>query len=194
MSKRVLWIFVLDNRRTVQNSQRPPPQMPKQMPQGTIDNVTQQLQGMQLYQFSDELHQQSKGKTIQENLNLGQYSDQGAVMNHQKLNQELNNLEQAYKDLKEKLDTARALFTYQAMLPGNVVTMDTLQGIPKGADTISKMNMWAVLTLHLNSITQGFKRSRVLKQMESQLTLDNLSNQGKQLDTYLCIFRLFYRR
>ena len=47
-------------------------------------------------------------------------------MNHQKLNQELNNLEQAYKDLKEKLDTARALFTYQAMLPGPVVTMDTL--------------------------------------------------------------------
>ena len=191
MSKRVLWIFALDNRRTVQNSQRPPPQMPRQTPQGTIDNVTQQLQGMQLYQFSDELHQQSKGKTIQENLNLGQYSDQGAVMNHQKLNQELNNLEQAYKDLKEKLDTARALFTYQAMLPGPVVTMDTLQGIPKGADTISKMNMWAVLTLHLNSIAQEFKRSRVLKQMESQLTLDNLSNQGKQLDTYLCIFRLF---
>ena len=131
MSKRVLWIFVLDNRRTVQNSQRPPPQMPRQTPQGTIDNVTQQLQGMQLYQFSDELHQQSKGKTIQENLNLGQYSDQGAVMNHQKLNQELNNLEQAYKDLKEKLDTARALFTYQVMLPGSVVTMDMLQGDTK---------------------------------------------------------------
>ena len=88
MFKRVLWIFVLDNRRKVQNSQRPPPQMPRQTPQGTIDNVTQQLQGMQLYQFSDELHQQSKGKTIQENLSLGQYSDQGAVMNHQKLNQE----------------------------------------------------------------------------------------------------------
>ena len=31
----------------------------------------------------------------------------------------------------------------------------------------------------------------MLKQMESQLTLDKLSNQGKQLDTYLCIFRLF---
>ena len=40
MSKRVLWIFALDNRRTVQNSQRPPPQMPRQTPQGTIDNVT----------------------------------------------------------------------------------------------------------------------------------------------------------
>ena len=56
MSKRVLWIFVLDNRRRVQNSQRARPQMPRQTLQGTIDNVTQQLQGMQLYQFSDELH------------------------------------------------------------------------------------------------------------------------------------------
>ena len=61
--------------------------MPRQTPQGTVDSVTQQLQGMQLYQFSDELHQQRKGKTIQENLNSGQYSDQGAVMNHQKLYQ-----------------------------------------------------------------------------------------------------------
>ena len=63
---------------------------------------------------------------------LGQYSDQGAVMNHLKLNQKLNNLEQAYKELKQKLDTSRALFTYQAMLTGPVVTMDTLEGIPKG--------------------------------------------------------------
>ena len=131
MSKRVLWIFVLDNRRTVQNSQRAPPQMPRQTPQGTKDNVTQQLQGMQLYQFSDELHQQSIGKSIQENLNLDQYSDQGAVMNHQKFNQELNNLEQAYKDLKEKLDTARALFTYQAMLPSPLVIMDYPSGDTK---------------------------------------------------------------
>ena len=69
--------------------------------------------------------------------------------------------------------------------------MDTLQGIPKGTDTISKMNFWAVLTLHMNSIAQKFKRSRVLKQMESKLTMHKLSNQGKQLDTYLCIFRLF---
>ena len=146
---------------------------------------------MQPYQFSEDLHQQTRGKNIKENLGLGQYSDPGAVMNHQKLNQELNNLEQAYKDLKEKLDTARALFTYQAMLPGPIVTMDTLQGIPKGSDTISKMNLWTVLTLHMNSIAQEFKRSRVLKQMESQLTLDKLSDQGKQLDSYLCIFRLF---
>ena len=49
------------------------------------------------------------------------------------------------------------------MLPGPIVTMDTLQGIPKGTDTISKMNLWAVLTLHMNSIAQEFKRSRVLK-------------------------------
>ena len=187
----MLWIFVLDNRRTDQNSQRPLLHLPRQTPQVTVDSVTQQLQGIQLYQFSDDLHQQSKGKTIQENLNLGQYSNQEIVMNHQKLNQELNNLEQAYKDLREKLGTARALFTYQAMLPGPVVTMDTLQGIPKGTDTISKMNLWAVLTLHMNTIAQEFKRSRVLKQMESQLTLNNLTNQGKQLDTYLCIFRLF---
>ena len=96
--------------------------------------------------------------------------------NHQKLNQELNNLELAYKDLKEKLETARALFTYQAMLPGPIVTMDTLQGIPKGSDTISKMNLWAVLTLHMNSIAQEFKRSRVLKHMESQLTLDQFGD------------------
>ena len=43
----------------------------------------------------------------------------------------------------------------------------------------------------MNSIAQEFKRSRVLKHMESQLTLNKLTNQGKQLDTYLCIFRLF---
>ena len=79
------------------------------------------------------------------------------------------------------------------MLPGPIVTMDTIQRIPKGSDTISKMNLWAALTLHINSIAQEFKRSRVLKQMESQLTLDKLSNQGKQLDTYLCIFRLFLK-
>ena len=165
--------------------------MPRQTPCGAVDNMTQQLQDMQLYQLSEGLHQQAQGRTIQENLEcLGQYSDQ-RVTNHQKLNQELNNLEQAYKDLKGKLETARALFTYQAMLPGPLVTMDTLQGIPKGSDTISKMNLWAALTLHMNSIAQEFKRSRVLKQMESQLTLDKLSNQGKQLDTYLCIFRLF---
>ena len=87
----MLWIFVLDNRRTDQNSQRPLPHMLRQTPQGTVDSVTQQLQDMQLYQFSDDSHQQSKGKIIQENLNLGQYSDQETVMNHQKLNQELNN-------------------------------------------------------------------------------------------------------
>ena len=68
--------------------------------------------------------------------------------------------------------------------------MDTLQGIPKGSDTISKMNLWAVLTLHMNSIAQEFKRSRVLKQMEGQWNLD-MTNLGKQLDTYLCIFQLF---
>ena len=95
------------------------------------------------------LHQQAQRRTIQENLEcLGQYSDQ-RVTNHQKLNQELNNLEQAYKDLKGKLETARALFTYQAMLPGPLITMDTLQGIPKGSDAISKMNLWAALTLHM---------------------------------------------
>ena len=153
--------------------------------------MTQQLQDMQLYQQSKNQHQQTQGKIIQDNLGcLGQYSDQGAF-NHQKLNQELNNLEQAYKDLREKLDTARALFTYQAMLPGPIVTMDILQGIPKGSDTISKMNLWVVLTLHMNSIAKEFKRSRVLKQMESHLTLDKLSNLGKQLDTYLCMFRHF---
>ena len=38
--------------------------MPRQTPQGTVDSVTQHLQGMQIYQFSDDLHQQSKGKTI----------------------------------------------------------------------------------------------------------------------------------
>ena len=133
MSERLLWTFVLDNRRTAQNSQGPSSQMPRQTSQGTVDSVTQWLQGMQLYQFSEDLHQQTRGKTIQENLGLGQYTDPGAVMNHQKLNQELNNLEQAYKDLKEKLDTARALFTYEAMLSGPIVTMDTLQGIPKTA-------------------------------------------------------------
>ena len=183
--------FVLDRRPT--QSQRSSTQMHRQTPctQGTVDNMTQQLQGMQLYQLSEQLHQQTQGKSIQENLDcLGQYSDHGAI-NHQKLNHELNNLEQAYKDLRGKLDTARALFTYQAMLPGPIVTMDTLQGIPKGTDTTSKMNLWAVLTLHMNSIAQEFKRSRVLKHMESQLTLHKLTNQGKQLDTYLCIFRLF---
>ena len=183
--------FVLDRRPT--QSQRFSTQMHRQTPctQGAVDNMTQQLQGMQLYQLSEQLHQQTQGKSIQENLDcLGQYTDHGA-MNHQKLNHELNNLEQAYKDLREKLDTARALFTYQAMLPGPIVTMDTLQGIPKGTDTISKMNLWAALTLHMNSIAQEFKRSRVLKHMESQLTLHKLTNQGKQLDTYLCIFRLF---
>ena len=40
----------------------------------------------------------------------------------------------------------------------------------------------------MNSIAQEFKRSRVLKQMEGQWNLDKLSNLGKQLDTYLCIF------
>ena len=159
--------FVLDRRPT--QDQRSCTQMHRQAPcaQKAVDNMTQQVQSMQLYHLSEQLHQQTQGNSIQENLDcLGQYSDQGAI-NHQKLNHELNNLEQAYKDLKEKLDTARALFTYQAMLPGPIVTMDTLQGIPKGSDTISKMNLWAVLTLHMNSIAQEFKRSRVLKHMES---------------------------
>ena len=173
-----------------QNNQGSSNQIPRQA-SGAVDNMTQQLQNMQLYQHTEHLHQQTTGKTIQNNLcSLGQYSGQEGI-NHQKLNQELNNLEQAYKDLKEKLDTERALYTYQAMLPGLIVTMDTLQGIPRGTDTIIKMNLWTVLTLHINSIAQEFKRSRVLKQMEGQLTMDKLSNQGKQIDTYLCIFRLF---
>ena len=88
--------------------------------------MIQQLQNMQLYQHTEHLHQQTTGKTIENNLHsLDQYSDQEGI-NHQKLNQELNNLEQAYKDLKEKLDTARALYTYQAMLPGTIMTIDTL--------------------------------------------------------------------
>ena len=183
--------FVLDRRPT--QNQRSSTQMHRQTP-CAVDNMTQQLQDMQLYQLSEHLHQQTQGKTVQEDLScVGQYLDQGAL-NHQKLNHELNNLEQAYKDLKGKLDTARALFTYQAMLPGPILTMDTLQGILRGSNTISKMNLWAVLTLHMNSIAQEFKRSRVLKQMESHLTLDKLTDQGKQLDTYLCIFRLFLQK
>ena len=34
MFKRVLWTFVLDNRRTAHNNQGPSPQMPRQTPQG----------------------------------------------------------------------------------------------------------------------------------------------------------------
>ena len=33
-----------------------------------VDNMTQQLQDMQLYQLSEHLHQQTQGKVIQEDL------------------------------------------------------------------------------------------------------------------------------
>ena len=50
--------------------------------QRTVDNMTQQLKDIKLYQLSENLHQQIQGKTIQENLGcLGQYPDQGAI-NH----------------------------------------------------------------------------------------------------------------
>ena len=49
--------FVLDRRPT--QSQQASTQMHRQTSctQGTVDNITQQLQGMQLYQLSEQLHQ-----------------------------------------------------------------------------------------------------------------------------------------
>ena len=44
--------------------------MPRQTPcaQRTVDNMTQQLQDMHLYQLSENQHQQKQGRIIQENL------------------------------------------------------------------------------------------------------------------------------
>ena len=57
--------FVLDRRPT--QNQRSSTQMHRQTP-CAVDNMTQQLEDMQLYQLSEHLHQQTQGKTVQEDL------------------------------------------------------------------------------------------------------------------------------
>ena len=156
-----------------------------------MDSVAAQIQGMQLYQQTELMFQESQGKYIQQNLEqLGQYSEPAGI-NLQKLSQELSYVETAHKDVKRKLETARAMCSYLAMLPGPMATLNTLKGIPQGSNAISKMNVWNALTLHLNTLAQEVKRNRIMSELENTWTLDKLIKFGKQIDVCLCCFRQF---
>ena len=77
-----------------------------------MDSVAAQMQGMQLYHQTELMYQNSQGKTIQPYLELlGQYSESSGI-NMKKLTQELNNVELAQKEMKNKLETARAMCSY----------------------------------------------------------------------------------
>ena len=96
-----------------------------------MEGVAAQMQGMQLYQQTGLMYQETQGKFIQQNLqHLGQFSEPNGF-NLQKLSQELNNVEIAHKDIKVKLETARAMCSYLALLPGPIMTISTLTGIPQ---------------------------------------------------------------
>ena len=90
-----------------------------------------------------------------------------------------------------KLETARAMCSFLAMLPGPIVTINTLKGIPKGSNTISRMNVWNAVTLHLNTLAVETKRSRIMSELENTWTMDKLIKYGKQIDVCLCSFRQF---
>ena len=137
------------------------------------------------------MYQETQGKYIQQNLqHLGQFSEPDRF-NLQKLSQELNNVEIAHQDIKVKLETARAMCSYLALLPGPITTISTLKGIPQGSDAISKMNMWNAMTLHLNTLAHETKRSRIMHELENTWTMDKLIKHGKQIDVCLCTFRQF---
>ena len=171
------------DRGTYGASPRQPPSSPAQL---NVDKMSVQMQEMQLCHS-----QETQGKVITQNLeHFGQCIDPSGI-NLQKLSQELNNVEIAYREIKAKLETARALCSYLAMMPGPIVTINTLKGIPTGTNAISRMNLWTALTLHLNTITQEAKRSKIMRELENTWTLQNLTNQGKQIDVYLCVFRQF---
>ena len=146
---------------------------------------------MQLYQQTELMFQETQGRYIQPNLeHLGQYSGPAGI-NLQKLSQELNNVEIAHKDIKTKLETARAMCSYLAMLPGPIATINTLKGIPHGSNAIARMNVWNALTLHLNTLAVETKRSRIMSELGNIWTMDKLVRFGKQIDVCLCIFRQF---
>ena len=146
---------------------------------------------MQLYQQTELMFQETRGKHIQPNLEyLGQYSEPAGI-NLQKLSQELNNVEIAHKDVKMKLETARAMCSYLAMLPGTMATINILKGIPHGSNAISRMNVWNALTLHLNTLAVEIQRSRIMSELENTWTMDKLARFGKQIDVCLCTFRQF---
>ena len=146
---------------------------------------------MQLYQQTELMFQESQGKYIQQNLGqLGQYSEPTGI-NLQKLSQELSNVELAHKDVKVKLETARAMCSYLAMMPGPMVTVNNLKGIPQGSNAVARMNVWNALTLHLNTLAMEIKRSRIMSELENTWTMDKLIKFGKQIDVCLCTFRQF---
>ena len=156
-----------------------------------MDSVAAQIQGMQLYQQTELMFQETQGKYIQQNLEqLGQYSGSTGIK-LQKLSQELSNVEIVHKDVKMKLETARAMCSYLAMLPGPIATINTLKGIPHGSNAISRMNVWNALTLHLNTLAVETKRSRIMSELENTWTMDKLVRFGKQIDVCLCTFRQF---
>ena len=112
---------------------------------------------MQLYQQTELMFQESQGKYIQQNLGqLGHYSEPTGIK-LQKLSQELSNVELAHKDVKMKLETARAMCSYLTMMPGPIVTVNNLKGIPQGSNAIARMNVWNALTLHLNTLAMEIK-------------------------------------
>ena len=159
-----------------------------------MDTVAAQMQGMQLYQQTELLFQGTQGKYVQQSLEqLGQYSEPTGI-NLQKLSQELSNVEIAHKDVKVKLETARAICSYLAMIPGPMVTMNTLKGVPQGSNTISRMNVWNAVALHLNTIAEETRRSRIMKELENTWTMDKLIKYGKLIDVCLCSFRQFIEK
>ena len=156
-----------------------------------MDSVAAQIQGMQLYQQTELMFQGSQGKYIQQNLEqLGQYSEPVGI-NLQKLSQELSNVEIAHRDVKMKLETARAMCSYLSMMPGPIATINTLKGIPQGSNAIARMNVWNALTLHLNTLAMETKRSRIMSELENTWTMEKLIKFGKQIDICLCTFRQF---
>ena len=144
-----------------------------------------------MYQQTELMFQEAQGKYIQQNLEqLGQYSGPTGI-NLQKLSQELSNVEVAHKSAKIKLETARAMCSYLAMLPGPIATINTLKGIPHASNAVARMNVWNALTLHLNTLAVEIRRSRIMSELENTWTMDKLVRFGKQIDVCLCTFRQF---
>ena len=159
------------------------------------DPLSQQMGSMTLFNQTEAIMERRSGRMIQDNLsNLGQFSNYSVPIdrNYEKLIQELDNLEKAHQAMKEKQVTLKALYQYQSMLPGPPLTLPTLEQY-QAEGSLSRLNTWAALTVHLNTIASMYKQGRILKEIDNNWTVETLQKYTKQLKCTFRVLREFWK-
>ena len=159
------------------------------------DPLSQQMGSMTLFNETEAIMERRSGRMIQDNLsNLGQFGNYSVPIdrNYEKLIQELDNLEKAHQAIKQKQVTLKALYQYASMLPGPPLTLPTLEQY-QVEGSLSRLNIWAALTVHLNTIASMYKQGRILKEMENDWTVETLQKYTKQLKCTLRVLREFWK-